>query len=114
MKALLFELDLIPSSFTGEFAQPMWFMDEAPFAVSIIKSHPFSLRIHHYHVDQDAFECLERGEIDVADWFDKYDAQKVIHKELTTYGDIEKVYRLMYMNEWFAQPESESSVQVTA
>ncbi len=113
MKALLLELDLLPSSFVGELAQPLWFMDEAPFTVSIIKNHPFSLRISHYFVDHDAFACLERGEMGVADWMDKYDAQKVIHKKLTTYGGIETVYRLMYMNEWFAQPESESSIQVT-
>lgn len=113
MKALLFDIDLISSEFTGEFAQPAWIMDDHPFTVSIIKNHPLSLRINHYHVDKDVFERLAQGTIGVNDVLHTYDPQKLLHKKLTTYGGIETVYRLMYVNEWFYEPESESSIQVT-
>lgn len=105
MKALLFDIDMLPSEFTGEFAQPAWIIDDRPFTVSIIKNHPLSLRINHYHVDKDVFERLAQGTIGMD--------EKVLHKKLTTYGDIETVYRLIYVNEWFSEPESESSIQVT-
>lgn len=113
MKALLFEIDLIPSRFCKGFAQPVWFMDDHPFTVNIIKNHPLSFRISHYHVDHDKFEPYILGMKDLDECAKELKENKIFYKKLTTYGDLEEVYRLMYVNEWFSEPESESSIQVT-
>lgn len=113
MKALLRELDLLPSWFYEGFAQSAWFMEDHPFTVVIIKNHPLSLRISHYHVDHDKFEPYVQGMKDLEECEEELKEKKIFYKELTTYGDLEKVYKIMYINEWFSEPESESSIQVT-
>lgn len=113
MESLLNELDLFPSRFCKGFAQSAWFMDDMPFTVNIIKNHPLSLRISHYHVDHDKFEPYVQGMKDLEECEKELKEQKIFYKELTTYGDLEDVFRLMYMTEWFSQPESESTIQVT-
>lgn len=112
MMAILNDLDMIPMHLNKEVAQSAWFMDEDPFSVSIIKNHPFSLRITHYHVDLEKLNNIAKKMADDSLEFEDLKGD-VIKKELTTYGDLEKVYRLMYLNEWLSQPESESSIQVT-
>ena len=113
MKALLVEIELFTSRFCKGFAQPAWFMADAPFTVNIVKNHPLSLRISHYHVDHDKFEPYVQGMKDLEECEEELKEQKIFYKELTTYGDLEKVYKIMYINEWFSEPESESSIQVT-
>ena len=114
MKALLIEIELFPSRFFKGFANPAWFMADTPFTVNIVKNHPLSLRISHYHVDHDKFEPYVQGMKDLEECEEELKEQKIFYKELTTYGDLEKVYRLMYVNRWFFMPsESGSSIQVT-
>lgn len=113
MEALLNEIELFPSRFCKGFAQPAWFMEDTPFTVNIIKSHPLSLRISHYAVDHYKFEPYVQAMRDLEDCEKELREKKIFYKELTTYGDLEDVFRLMYMTEWFSRPESESSIQVT-
>lgn len=113
MEALLHDLELFLSRFCKGFAQPAWFMEDTPFTVNIIKSHPLSLRISHYAVDHYKFEPYVQAMRDLEDCEKELREKKIFYKELTTYGDLEDVFRLMYMTEWFSRPESESSIQVT-
>ena len=114
MKALLVEIELFPSRFCKGFAHPAWFMDDMPFTVNIIKNHPLSLRISHYHVDHDKFEPYVQGMKDLEECEEDLKEQKIFYKELTTYGNLEEVYRLMYVNRRFFMPsESGYSIQVT-
>lgn len=115
MKALLIELDMLPRIFfCKEFAQPAWFMDDHPFTAAIIKNHPLSLRISHYQVDHEKFEPYVQGMKDLEECAKELREKKIFYKEFTTYGNLEDVYRLMYVNRRFFMPsESESSIQVT-
>lgn len=113
MEALLNEIELFPSRFCKGFAQAAWFMADSPFTVNIVKNHPLSLRISHYHVDHYKFEPYVQGMKDLEDCEKELREKKIFCKEFTTYGNLEEVYRLMYVTEWFSEPESESSIQVT-
>lgn len=113
MEALLNEIELFPSRFCKGFAQPAWFMEDAPFTVNIVKNHPVSLRISHYDVVHYKFELYVQAMRNLEDCEKELRDKKILYKELTTYGDLEDVFRLMYVNEWFSEPESESSIQVT-
>lgn len=113
MEDLLIDIALFPSRFCKGFAQPAWVISDAPFTVNIVKNHPFSLRISHYAVDHYKFKPYVKSRRDLEDCEKELKENKIFYKKLTTYGDLEEVYRLMYINEWFSEPESESSIQVT-